>query len=147
VIFSRFNTRPRVYRAAANGGTPTEISGSNAIALALSPDGRSVAALSLAGGLAIRVMPIADGGITRSLNIFNAPVMLSWTPDGSALTFLESRSGPQALWNQPLDGGTAERILDLRGDRIFSFAWSRDGRLAVAHGPVPSDVVLFSGVQ
>jgi serine/threonine protein kinase len=147
LVFSRFDTQAQMYRVAANGGAPTEIPGATSIALALSPDGRSVAALSLATGLAIRVVPIADGGITRSLNIMNAPVMLAWTPDGAALTFLESRRGPQTIWNQPLDGGEAQQILDLHGDRVFSFAWSRDGRLAVAHGPVPSDVVLFSGIQ
>jgi Tol biopolymer transport system component len=147
VLFSRFDPRAHLYRVAATGGPPTEIPGSDSLALALSPDGRSVVTLSLTSGLKIGVMPIADGGIERSLDIFNAPVMLAWTPDGSALTFLESRKGPQTLWNQPLDGSAARQILDLHGDRIFSFAWSRDGRLAVAHGPVPSDVVLFTGIQ
>jgi len=46
-----------------------------------------------------------------------------------------------------VDGGAPQRLLDLNGDRIFSFASSRDGRLAIAHRPVPTDVVLISGMQ
>jgi len=46
-----------------------------------------------------------------------------------------------------VDGGAPQQLLDMSGERIFSFAWSRDGRLAIAHGPVPTDVVLISGMQ
>jgi hypothetical protein len=49
--------------------------------------------------------------------------------------------------NQPLPSGAPRQLLDLDGDRIFNFGWSRDGKLAVAHGPVPTDVVLLSGIR
>jgi hypothetical protein len=73
--------------------------------------------------------------------------VLQFTADGRALTFLESRKETPSLWNQPLSGGPSEQLIDLHGDRIFNFAYSLDGRLAIAHGPVPADVVVLSGIR
>jgi serine/threonine protein kinase len=41
----------------------------------------------------------------RGLNILSIPVVLGWTPAGDAVTYLESRRGPQTIWNQPRPGG------------------------------------------
>ena len=45
-----------------------------------------------------------------------------------------------------MDGGPPRAVVDLRGDRICRFAWSQDGRLAVAHGNGQADVVLSAGM-
>ena len=115
----------------------------------VSPDGRYAASftLEIEGRFLIGMIPIDGAPPTRGFEIFNIPVMTSWTAGGDALTFLESRKGPQTLWNQPLDGSEPKMLLDLHGERVFNFAWSRDGRLAVSHGPAPTDVVLMTGVQ
>ena len=93
------------------------------------------------------LMPVDGSPPVKSFNIASFPIMLRWTPRGDAVTFLESRQGAQSLWNQPLEGGPPQQLVDLGGHRIFNFAWSSDGRLAVAHGPVPTDVVLLTGVR
>ncbi len=140
---------PRLFRVALDGGTPTQISNDFAMSATLSPDGRYVASFSFgAGGRQDVVLrAVETGAAQRSFDIVSVPLMLGFTSTGDALTFLESRKGAPALWNQPVDGGAPQRLLDMNGERIFSFAWSRDGRLAIAHGPVPTDVVLISGMQ
>ncbi len=148
VAFTRLGSRPHLYRVGLDGGPATPI---NRVASSdsVSPDGRYAASFTLEidGRFLIGIIPIDGSPPTRGFQVFNIPVMTSWMPDGAALTFLESRKGPQTLWNQPLDGTEPKMLLDLHGERVFNFAWSRDGRLAVSHGPAPTDVVLMTGIE
>jgi Tol biopolymer transport system component len=116
---------------------------------ALSLDSRQAATLTTAVGGRWRVALLELNGspMTRAFDILSLPFKVQFTPRGDALTFLESRKDVPSLWNQPLSGGPPQQLLDMSGDRIFSFAWSRDGRVAIAHGPVPTDVVLLSGIR
>jgi serine/threonine protein kinase len=113
-----------------------------------SPDGRHLAGLMLLNQQSVVALIPTDGTPPeRGLNILSIPVILGWTPAGDAVTFLESRRGPQTIWNQPVDGSAPRELLGMGTDRIFNFAWSKDGRLAVSHGPVPTDVVLLTNVR
>jgi Tol biopolymer transport system component len=147
ILFTRFEPSPHLYELTF-GGQPVRIPSVNDLAVAASPDGRTVATMSVGKSPgAIGVADLDGRGEISRFDILNAPVMVTWTPTSDALTFLESRKGTPSLWNQPLVGGEPRRILTLANERIFSFAWSRDGRLAVAHGPVPTDVVLITGTK
>ncbi len=67
-----------------------------------------------------------------------------WAPDGHAITYRDERNGVSNIWSQPLNGGPPKQLTHFTSDRIFSFAWSRDGRqLAVSRGTRSSDVVLI----
>jgi Tol biopolymer transport system component len=143
-LFTRFEPTPHLYRESF-GGKPEQIPDLNTLAVAASRDGRTVATLSVEKKPeAIDAVPLDGHQDTRRYDILNAPVMVTWTPSNDGLTFLESRSGPPSLWNQPISGGPPRELLNLHGERIFSFAWSQDGHLAIARGPVPTDVVLIS---
>ena len=68
-----------------------------------------------------------------------------WSPDGKALQFLLIRKGATNVWEQLLSGGDPHPVTDFQSGRIFSFAWSRDGKqLYLARGGNVSDVVLIS---
>jgi Tol biopolymer transport system component len=70
--------------------------------------------------------------------------VVQWTPDGSGLAFVVTRGGVSNLWVQPVAGGAPSPLTDFKTDRIFNFAWSRDGRrLALARGWSSGDVVLI----
>jgi Tol biopolymer transport system component len=139
---------PRVHRIALDGTglTPlTAIWGAT-----FSPDGRLVAGLALLAskrvwGIAVRSI---DGSEPeRGFDIASVPVMIQFTPRGDALTFLESRNGPQTLKTQPFDESAPKMLLDLHGETVFGFAWSQDGRLVVAHGPATAGIVMMSGIR
>jgi|SRR2546427_2010056 len=71
-----------------------------------------------------------------------------WTPDGRALTYINTRGIVSNIWLQPVDGGPPKQLTDFKTDRIFSFDWSRDGKwLGCSRGVVDSDVVLIKGFR
>jgi Tol biopolymer transport system component len=80
--------------------------------------------------------------VIKILDIFSFYVR--WTPDGHALAYVGQRSFPN-ISCRPVDGGPPKRLTDFKSDRIFSFAWSHDGKqLALARGTLTHDVVLIS---
>jgi WD40 repeat protein len=148
VVFSRFDPEPRVYRVALKGGAPAIVGDFSAFALAIAPDGQQVASLFRVESKWVVALQTLDGATpTRGFDILSSPMLMQFTPSGDALTFVDFRKPPPSLWNQPLAGGEPQMLVDMKGDRVFAFAWSRDGRLAVAHGQVPTDVVLISGIR
>ena len=66
-----------------------------------------------------------------------------WTPDGRALTYIDTRGTPN-LWSQPYDGGPPKQLTDFKVNGVWQRAWSLDGKwLALARGTVTKDVVLI----
>jgi len=74
---------------------------------------------------------------------FGVPPM--WAPDETGLDYVVTRNGVSNIWRQPLTGGPPLQITNFSVGKIFSFAWSRDGRwLSFGSGVNRSDVVLMS---
>jgi len=60
------------------------------------------------------------------------------------LDFVRSNEGVSNVWRQTIDGSPAKQLTDFRDQRIFGFAWSRDGKqLALSRGTINTDVVLI----
>jgi Tol biopolymer transport system component len=71
-----------------------------------------------------------------------------WSPDESGLDYVVTRNGISNIWRQPLAGGSPVQITQFNAWKIFSFAWSRDGRwLSLAAGVNRTDAVLISRTQ
>lgn len=68
-----------------------------------------------------------------------------WAPDDSGLDYVVTRNGVSNIWRQPLTGGRPVQITRFSVGRVFSFAWSPNGRwLSLGSGVNRSDVVLMS---
>jgi len=68
-----------------------------------------------------------------------------WTPDGRAVAYVVGNDRVANIWMQPVDGGAPRPLTDFKdGGGIWSFDWSKDGRFAMARGPVNKDVVMMS---
>jgi len=81
-------------------------------------------------------MPLPEFGLFR------------WSPDGRSLTYILTQNGASNIWSKPIDGGEARRLTNFTSDRIFRFAWSRDGKsLACERGIVINDAVLLHNVK
>jgi len=85
------------------------------------------------------------------LRHFDVPIdstigmMPVWAPDESGLDYVVTSNGVSNIWRQPLTGGPRRPITKFRTGKIFSFAWSRDGRwLSLGSGVNRSDVVVMS---
>ncbi|MEJ7713468.1 MAG: hypothetical protein WKF84_27395 [Pyrinomonadaceae bacterium] len=70
---------------------------------------------------------------------------MRWTPDGRALTYVDTRDAVSNIWSQQLNEGAPRQVTNFTTDQISAFEWSRDGKqLALRRGTVIRDVVLIS---
>jgi Tol biopolymer transport system component len=92
----------------------------------------------------VAILSVDDGSTQREFPELPIDGIVRWSPDGSALDYIESQDGSSNIWRRPLDGGPPRQLTRLSEDRLIYFAWSRKGhRLAYIRGRAESDVVLF----
>jgi eukaryotic-like serine/threonine-protein kinase len=87
-----------------------------------------------------------DGGKVAKLDGFERPRfgVLRFSRDGKAAVYPTRENGIDNLWLQPLDGSKGKQITEFKGEHIFDFHWSFDGKqLAFIRGHTDSDVVLI----
>jgi Tol biopolymer transport system component len=151
VYFSQDRDGHRIVsRVPANGsGQPQPLTDKLTQNPAVSPDGKWVACLyqeTPAAPRQVAILPASGGPPTQILNLpaFH-PTSLRWHPDGRALTYLLRQDGAMNLWRQSLTGDAPQKVTHFQTERIFAYAWSRDGRtLACARGTVNRDVVMIT---
>jgi eukaryotic-like serine/threonine-protein kinase len=153
-----------LWKVPIDGGTPVKISDSKALRPAISPDGKWIACWyrNEPNPTRIAIIPFAGGPPAKIMDVaptveVNWDVLIRWNPDGSGLTYVDHRGGFDNIWLQPLGppwelvyryaGGAPRQVTDFKDSRIFSFDWSRDGRLLLSRGVLTSDVVLISDAK
>ncbi|MGH9844049.1 MAG: protein kinase domain-containing protein [Blastocatellia bacterium] len=153
VIYSAIRGgRGVIAKVSSSGGAPETLIAGRAWRAVVAPDGTKIACNYLdetTAGWRLAVLPTSGGAPTA---VFDAPGsmhrVVQWTPDGAGLAFIVTRGGVSNLWSQPISGGPPAQFTDFKTDRIFNFAWSRDGeRLALAHGWESSDVALIQNFR
>jgi len=73
------------------------------------------------------ILPVQGGAplkLFAVLRLADLRTILQWTPNATAVTYRDWRNG---VWKQNLDGGKPERLAGLPEERVFGYAWSRDG--------------------
>src|SRR5688572_11997857 len=145
-----YPNRQSLWKSQIGGGEPVQLSEQQLIRCAVSQDGKMVACSLEAPGSPIRlaVLPIDGSSPAKIFDVkFNLPARMRWTPDGRAVTYIGRQDGFDDIWSQPIDGGEPKRQTNFKSDKIFSFDWARDNRLAISHGTSTSDVVLISNAK
>lgn len=142
-----------LWKVGIDGGEPKQLTDTDSIFPAVSPDGMWVATFSkdqAAGGKQkIVIIPSTGGRPTKSFDVSPGFISelhptLRWTPDGTALAYVDESSGGDNIWSQPVNGSPRKPLTDFKSESISSFSWSRDGkRLAISRGPITTDVVLL----
>jgi len=136
-----------LWRVPIEGGAPVRLTDKSAFWPWVSPDNKWVACEYAAspGETQLAIIPSAGGPPAKIFKVApsaNFRYGIRWTPDGQAVTYRDWVSG---IWRQPIDGGAPERIPGLPQEKIFPYAWSRDGKLfAFTRGTEIRDVVLIS---
>ncbi len=115
-------------------------SGRGLIALAFSPDGKTLAGCYDIGSSGIRLWDVASGRLLYSLSLPEVPghtAGLAFSPDGKLLAAADAGnvtgrnwSGAVQLWD--VTAGTFLRELPTPGDSVESVAFSADGRWLAA---------------
>jgi len=160
VVFTRSQGGKNVLMRVPSGGGPTSQLTDNADWASVSPDGKWIACVHITGqnqpyGLA--VIPFVGGQPAKAFPLpasaapaagaayFSFP--LHWTPDGRAISFINSVNGVDNIWEQPTSGGPPKAVTHFTSDKIFYFDWSHDGRLALSRGTQPTDAVLIRNYE
>jgi Tol biopolymer transport system component/DNA-binding winged helix-turn-helix (wHTH) protein len=140
---------PRLRKVPIGGGESTALTNEFAQHPSFSPDGKVLAYYRMDQEHRERrdlIFIPAQGG--APINTIPAPKnfgsVMRWSPAGDAISYRDNTLS--AIWRQPIDGTPPSILMDLRGQQLFSFCYSQDGRrLAYAAGPSLSDVILITG--
>jgi Tol biopolymer transport system component len=149
VIYTSSTSGSRsLWKVSIDGGAPSQLSAASAARPWVSPDGKWIACFyqdQKDGNFKVALLPFA-GGEPALVEGMAQPEFftLRWSPDSRALTYIATRQGVSNIWSKPIDGGPARQLTSFTADRIFRFAWSRDGRfLACERGMIINDAVLI----
>jgi serine/threonine protein kinase len=152
VFHSQRSGSLRVWKVSIDGGEPVRLTDKWTANPTVSPDGTLVACFYREdqpnAPVKVAIIPFAGGDPVKVLDLprpsFTGPAGLRWTPDGRALTYIDTINGVSNIWSLPLDGGQPVQLTDFKTDQIFWFDFSRDGKqLALSRGTQTSDVVLI----
>lgn len=138
-------------RVPIEGGPSTRVSDDNAFGPpSVSPDGQHIA-LSTQDPVSHQIARLGvvspiTGRTVQVLGGTRPRPPYHWTPDGHTITHLDDTE--TTIWAQPLDGGPPKALVKFTDEqRIFAYAWAKDGQLAVVRGTVMRDVVLLKGIR
>src|SRR6266496_5904013 len=121
-----------IWKVSSDGGVPVRLTEKESALSSVSPDGQFFACNyqdQVEDSYKIAIIPLAGGQPSR---MFDTPGsfgrMIQWTADGRALTYVDTQGGVSNLWMQSLTGGAPRQLTDFKDQRIYGFAWSRDGK-------------------
>jgi Tol biopolymer transport system component len=132
-----------------DGGEKVQVTKTFSGQPAISPDGKWLAYFGIQdlGQRGMFLVPFTGGEPVKFFNHGDFPRItrsFQWSPDGKGVLYELTQGGASNLWQQPINGGAPKQVTHFSDLRIFSFAWSHDGKtLAVARGPVSRDAVLI----
>jgi Tol biopolymer transport system component len=147
----------RHFRMPVQGGEPVQISFDNETCIggsAISPNGKEVAYPILEGeGIpkSVGIVRTADGNrLVAKGELPQGMGQARWAPDGKAFDMVLTRNGVSNIFRLPMGAGPdkLKPITDFKEGRIYSFAWSWDGKkIVMGRGPQTRDVVLISNFR
>jgi TolB protein len=139
-----------LWKVSIDGGEPVRLTEKFAMQSAVSPDGKLIACgyrPDARSPWKLALIPSEGGQPSQTFEIpqsVELPIVVRWTPDGRALTYIDTKSGISNLWLQSIAGDAAKQITSWNAEQVFSFAWSKDGKhLALARGSRSDDIVLI----
>ncbi len=142
------------FRIPVQGGEPMQITAEDETVVggtAISHDGTKVGYLILQGeGVpkTIGIIRSLDGQVLAKKEVPSNAGTGQWAPDDKSIDFVMTRNGVGNIYRSKLGGTEMKQITDFKEGRIFSFAWSWDGKnVAIGRGPMNRDVVLISNFR
>jgi Tol biopolymer transport system component len=151
-VYTSFRDRIwTLWRVPLVGGEPLRLTEKPSSGAGVSHDGKLIACAynePSSSQIQLAIIP-AEGG--APLKLFNVPRLANfglgvrWTPDDKAVTYRDWANG---IWRQPLDGAKPERLKGLPEEKLYAYAWSRDGKqFAFVRGSEIRDVILLRDMK
>ena len=147
-------TRFTLWKVPIEGGPAVQLTDKLSLQSDISPDGRFVASGFRAQPNTpwkLAVIPIEGGQPQQLFDIpptVPLPIVVRWTPDGHAVTYIDTTGGSSNIWEQPIAGGPPNQLTNFTSDQLFAFDWSPDGKHFVySRSSAINDVVLISEIR
>jgi DNA-binding winged helix-turn-helix (wHTH) protein/Tol biopolymer transport system component len=132
-------------RMSMDGGESTALTDKETSWFAESPDGKQIAALYRTDHSRLAIFQTSGGQPLKSFDLPKSATLYGgahWTPDGKSFVYYDQNFG---YWKQSIEGGEPTRIENLPKERLYNFAWSKDGKqFAFVRGQVNRDVIMIS---
>lgn len=142
---SRLNGGGGIWRVPVDGGEPESVTDKETSWMSFSPDGRYLAASHIADKYRLAIFSAETHEIIKQFDLPKTGTLYMgsrWTPDSKAVTYRDNSYG---YWIQPIDGGEPRRMEGLPQEKLYNFAWSKDGKwFAFVRGQEIRDVVLLT---
>jgi Tol biopolymer transport system component len=152
VVFSQArHGEDTLMKVASGGGPAVQLTNYASDYPSVSPDSKWIACVYYPGQnqpASLAIVPFEGGQPAKVFPLpANSELPIHWTPDGQAISFINSVNGVGNIWEQPVEGGPPKAVTHFTSDKIFWFDWPRDGRLALSRGTEPNDAVLIKNFQ
>lgn len=140
-----------IWKVPVDGGEPIKLTEKPASWPFVSPDGKSFVCVygnDPSSPSKLAVIPIDGGEPTKMFDIpqtFNANTV--WLPDNRGIAFLDSRTGTNNIWLQPLSGGKLVQLTDFTSDGVAAYDFARDNRLAATRSVESTSIVLIKNFR
>ncbi len=152
--FDQQTMRSVLNKIPLGGGKPAIVTTRMTYLPKLSPDGKTIACYSPRNAdenkpnvaLWLTILSAADGGLIKQFDTeMNQEALLPivWK-DNLNITYLTNEDGVSKIWEQSLEGGEPQILLDSPSGNIFRLAWSPDNLKIIYEKGVPiNDIILI----
>ena len=138
-----------IWKVGIDGGDPVQLTDRPSEFPTISPDGKLITYFYTDDQAnrqpKLALIPFEGGAPVKTIDLPRTvqPIMFAWTPDGRSIAYLDSSSGILNVWSKPLDGGAPKQLTNFKSEFLTSFAFSREGKIAVYRWSATRDIVLI----
>lgn len=133
-----------LYRVPIDGGEPEKLTDKETSWVSFSPDGKYFAGTYRTDKLRLAIFSAETNKIMEQFPIAKSGTLFMgsrWTPDSQSVVYRDNYYG---YWQQSISGREPTRMQGLPKERLYNFAYSKDGQqLAFVRGNEIRDVVLI----
>ncbi|HVE57636.1 MAG TPA: winged helix-turn-helix domain-containing protein [Pyrinomonadaceae bacterium] len=132
-------------RVPIDGGEPEILTDKETAWTTFSPDGKFFAAVYRTDKRRLAIFSAETNQIIKQFDLPKTAYIdmrPRWTPDSRSVVYRDLDFG---YWSQSIEGGEPKRLEALPKEKLFTFAWSKDGKqFAFVRGQEIRDVILIS---
>jgi serine/threonine protein kinase/sugar lactone lactonase YvrE len=149
VFSSQRSGKWTIWRTGIEGSTPVQLSDRTGQLPAISPDGKLITYFytdeQANNQPRLGVIPIDGGDQVQTIDLPRTvqPLAFAWMPDGRSIAYLDNSSGILNVWNLPVNNGAPKQLTNFKSEFVYSFAISRDGKIAAYRFSATRDIVLI----
>lgn len=141
---SWLSDKPGLWRVPIDGGEAELLNEKPSGWGSFSPDGKYFAASYRIEKTRLAIYSVETNQILRQFDLPKTGILYMgtrWSPNSKAVVYRDQNFG---YWSQAISGGEPRRLEGLPKEKLYNFAYSKDGkRFAFVRGQEQRDVVLF----